>query len=454
MAAEPKDSQSKSNRLEDCSFDYKEKIDESFGKILCAYANTDGGSIVLGISKHGKAAGVSQKDEESATNIAENCKPPVKFISKWEEKDGKNLLTIDVPKSDKIHTWKGIAYKRAGSSSFPMSVEEIIELSRKRGDIKFDEEICEGATTIKDIDWDFVRSFYVPLYEQISGRNVVGSAKDFIRSLGCLKKGRPTNGAVLLFGKNPQAFFGNAYIALARYKGKEVGGEHIDYKEFTGNLFRQITNCNDYIVEHIAIMSRLHPGKVQGENIPEYGLFSIRELITNAVCHRDYFAKGSKVIIKMFDDRIEVYNRGGLPEGITPKNIASEQHSRNPVIARALAKVKFIEEIGEGWDKIIEEHRTHPLKPAMPLIKADKEGVLVTVFSTREKFEEAKILELSERQRKIVEYLKEHGRITRSICMKILDVSKDTAVRELSYLKSKGAVGQRGVGRGICYVLK
>ena len=440
-------------KLEDKNLDYKEKIDESFGKILCAYANTDGGRIVIGVSKDGKIMGATQQDEENATNNAENCKPPVKFTSKWEEKDGKNVLTIDVPKSDRIHTWKGIAYKRVGSSSFPMGVEEIIELSRRRGDIKFDEEICEGAT-IKDIDWDFVRSFYVPLYERISGRNVVGSAKDFIRSLGCLKKGRPTNGAVLLFGKDPQAVFGNAYIALTRYKGKGVSGEHIDYKEFTGNLFRQITNCNDYIVEHIAIMSRLHPGKVQGENIPEYGLFSIRELITNAVCHRDYFDRGSKVIIKMFDDRIEVYNRGGLPEGITPKNITSEQHSRSPVLARALAKVKFIEEIGEGWDKIIEEHRTHPLKPAMPLIKADKESVLVTVFSTREKFEEAKVLELSERQRKIVEYLKEHGRITRSICMKILDVSKDTAVRELSCLKSKGIVEQKGVGRGIYYVLK
>jgi len=259
---------------------------------------------------------------------------------------------------------------------------------------------------------------------------------------------------ILLFGRNPQRFFVNSYIALVKYRGKEVGIERLDYKEFAGNLIQQIDCSDRYIKEHITLMSRLLPYRVQRQDISEYGLFSIRELVTNAVCHRDYYDQHTKVIIKMFSDRIEFYNPGGLPGEITPENITEKQYSRNPIIARVLAKIKYIEEIGEGWNKIIDEHEKHPLKPKLPSIKADKQSVLVTIFSTREKFEVEKVLELSERQKKLIKYLRKNHRITTSICANILGVSNDTALRELSKLKSKEIIKQMGVGRGIYYVLR
>jgi len=116
-----------------------------------------------------------------------------------------------------------------------------------------------------------------------------------LEALNCIIDDKPTNAGVLLFGKNPQKIFINAYIAIARYKGKEVGIERLDYKEFNGNLFHQIDECDKYIKEHIAIMSRLFPYKVEREDIPEYPLFSIRELVTNAVVHRDYAIIGSRL---------------------------------------------------------------------------------------------------------------------------------------------------------------
>lgn len=90
---------------------------------------------------------------------------------------------------------------------------------------------------------------------------------------------------------------------------------------------------------------------------------ALREAIVNTVCHRDYENQHTKIIIKMFSDKIEFYNPGGLPEDITPKNIAEKQYSRNPLIARVLAMVKYIEELGEGWNKIIKEHKDHLLRP-------------------------------------------------------------------------------------------
>jgi ATP-dependent DNA helicase RecG len=274
-----------------------------------------------------------------------------------------------------------------------------------------------------------------------------------LESLDCIEKGKPTNAAILLFGKNPQKFFMNAYIALARYRGSAIGGERLDYKEFQGNIIEQIDGCDKYIREHVAVMSRLLPHKVEREDIPEYGLFSIRELITNALCHRDYKNQHTKVIIKLFDNRIEFYSPGGLPDHITPKNIIREQFSRNPIIAKVLAKIRYIEELGEGWDKIMDEHKNHPLKPKKPRIDAQSQSVLVTLFSTKEKFE-AGTLELNDRQRNTITYAREKGKITNSQYRLINKTTKKTATRDLLDLVKREILIKKGTtGKGVYYTL-
>ena len=288
----------------------------------------------------------------------------------------------------------GRPYKRVGKSTVKMSKDEYekLILEKHKEKLQFDNQICERAI-LGDIDWNLVTKIFIPKYESVTETKLVGSQKELLVALECIKNNKPTKGGILLFGKSPQEFYPNAYIALVRYKGKEVGIERLDYKEFNGNLFHQIDESDKYIKEHIAVMSRLLPYRVEREDIPEYPLFSIRELVTNAVAHRDYSIIGSKVIIKMFDNKIEFYNPGGLPKGITPANITKKQFSRNPILTRVLSKIRYIEEVGEGWDKIIKEHDTHPLRPKLPKIDADAYSVLVEIFSTREKFEKEKIVE-------------------------------------------------------------
>jgi len=294
----------------------------------------------------------------------------------------------------------GIAYKRAGSESPVIAPEELEKVILAKKKTCWDSEVCEGAA-LEDIDWGFVRVFFMPKYESFSQRKISGEDKELLEALDCIKADKPTNAGIMLFGKNPQKFFRNAYMALAKYKGKQEGIERLDYKEYTGNLFRQIDNCDRYIKEHIAMMSRLVPQRVEREDIPEYCWFSIRELIINAICHRDYYQEGSKVIVKMFEDRIEFYNPGGLHRGITPDNIIEKQYSRNRIISRVLAKIKYIEEMGEGWNKIKDEHKAHSLIPKMPKIIADEYSFLATIYSTKDKFEKG-MLEPNERQRNAI----------------------------------------------------
>lgn len=428
-------------------------------EIVCSFANSKGGIVLIGVSDDGKIHGVDigKQTIERLTNIiVDNLDPKIYPEITPLKIDKKSLILIEVSKStDKPHLVCGKAFIRIGKNTKSMSRSEYerLLLGKHRHKLQFDKQVCEGAS-LKNIDWKFVKKEFMPLYERISKRETAATPQSLLASLGCIKVGKPTNAGILLFGKNPQEFFMNAYIALARYKGEEVGPERLDYKEFNGNLFQQIDACDEYIKSHIAVMSKLLPYQVQRQDIPEYGLFSIRELITNALCNRDYENQNTKAIIKILTNRIEFFNPGGLPEDITPKNILDKQYSRNPIIAKVLAKVKYIEELGEGWNKIVQEHKTHPLKPKMPKIKSDRYTSLVIIFSTKDKFERKKeFVELNERQKIIMDYLRGQKKINRRICMELLKTSKDTAVRELSFLQRKGLVKRKGIGKSTYYHL-
>lgn len=431
---------------------------------VTAFANTNGGKLFVGVSNNGKVCGVTvgKATVETLSNkLAQHTEPKIQPSITIKKIAGKQVIVIEVnPSRDKLVLADGRPYKRVGPSTRRMGKHEYEQLilDKHKTQVNFDSESCKGAT-LKDIDWDFVKEFFVPLYEDVIKKKTSGSPQKVLESLGCIQKGKPTNAGMLLFGKEPQKFFMNAYIALARYKGKEVGTERLDYKEFTGSILKQIDDCDHYLKEHMAVMSRQDPLKIQRDDMPEYGIFSIRELITNTICHRDYANQNTKIIIKMFDDSIEFYNPGGLPKPITPKNITKKQFSRNPTIAKVLAKILYIEELGEGWDKIIDEHKKHKLKPNLPSIEADNYSTMVTIYSSKNKFtkqldkEKVDSLVLNPRQKKALEYVKTKGSIKRSEYMKLGKVSHKTAHLELKKMVEGGVFVQKGSGPSTRYEL-
>lgn len=387
-------------------------------------------------------------------SIKQNTDPAIYPLINVMEEEGKKIIEIAVEENDNKPVFAfGRAYKRVGKTNQRLGQNEIRRLSLKSVDISWDRKICKDAT-LNDLDWRYISESFILRYEQISQQEISGRPKDLLQALHLIKNEKPTNAGILLLGKHPLNFFSHSYIALARYKGTSVGGEKLDYKEFTNNLFQQIDKCNEYIIEHTALMSRLQPGEVRRQDIPEYGRFSVRELITNAVCHRDYEDQHGKIIIKMFDDRIEFYNIGGLPNGISPENITSQQFSRNPVIATVLAKVKYIEELGEGWDKIIDEHKYHVLHPEMPVIEATDKSMLVTLFSTRKKFEQDESIHLNHRQKKALTFVNQHGLITNRDYRKLFpDISSRTALNDLRELVDEGILQKKGSTKGAYYII-
>jgi len=285
-------------------------------KVISAFANKHGGTIFVGVeeNKNGtirRIVGINvggKTIEKLANEIKQNTDPIIYPSIKMKKIQGKSIMAIKVSESsvkpvfakiDKIP----VAFKRVGKTNQKIDVNELRRIISEGKEFLWDSQICK-KTTLEDIDWKFVEENFIPLYETISEKKVISDPRNLLESLECIKKNKPTNAGILLFGKKPQKFFMNSYIALARYKEKEIGAERLDYKEFNGNLFRQIDSCNRYIREHTDVMSRLILGEIRRQDIPEYGFFSIRELITNAICHRDYFNQNTKVIVKMFPNRI------------------------------------------------------------------------------------------------------------------------------------------------------
>ncbi|OGC04846.1 hypothetical protein A2276_02655 [candidate division WOR-1 bacterium RIFOXYA12_FULL_43_27] len=395
-------------------------------------------------------------DERVTDIIIDNSDPKIYPEITSAVIGAKHIIVIRVNEShDKPHLYQGRAFIRVGKNTKPMSRNEYERLliKRSRTDIRYDKEECAGAK-LKDIDWPKVK-WFKSVYKDISGKDVSSSDQKLLEGLGCVRNSRVLNSGMLLFGKEPDKFIPQNQVTIVRYPGENIADRYLDIKDFYGNLFDLIDKADEYIKEHIQISSHLVPGKIPREEVPEYPLYAIRELIVNAVAHRDYFISGSRIIIKMFKGRIEYSSPGGLPEGITPKNMINKQSSRNPTLVKVLNRVKYIEAIGDGINRIHDAVKDHPLKPKMPVFDDVGGTVIVTLFGADlNKIEKEEPMPgLNERQKKTLNYIREKGKIFNREYQEINATTKITAARDLASLVVKKICKKVGKGRGTYYVL-
>ena len=177
--------------------------------------------------------------------------------------------------------------------------------------------------------------------------------------------------------------------------------------------------------------------------------------------HRDYSNLGSRIIIRMFKDRIEFNSPGGLPEYVTPENIVYEQYSRNPLIAEAFEKIKYIEKMGEGWDKIIYNFKNSVYNVEMPEIIDTGTTVIVKIFSPKEmtdegltKVDERLTEDLSEKEKEIIKLVLKNKNISSSEVQKKFNISREMANRYFNNLIRKTLIKRISKGNKTYYVLE
>lgn len=433
----------------------------NFNKIR-DYANKKGGSILIGVDDKKNIGIVDRilgiqigKDtlEKIANKITGNTDFPLYPTISIEKIGDKNIIKIDIKESNnKPHTAFHRPFTRVGDITKLMDRTEYEGLLLERKKVDYDIQPVEEAN-YNDISQEAVNE-YKRKYELVNEKKIYASNEELLKTLHCVDKNlKPTVAGILLFGKEPQKFLIKGYITVVRYPDIKVTDRHIDSKDFYGNLFDQADEADRYIREHIEVVSKIPKFGLKRKDTPAYPYFAIRELIVNAVAHRDYSLYGSRILISMFKDRIEFFSPGSFPKGITPENIVNAQFSRNPIIARVFHDVAYIEEYGNGIDRLLEEVRNHPLKPKMPKFADIKSAVIVTLYKPDIKKFEMEALDLNERQKKALQYVKEKGRIDNKTYTHEYNVSSATAKRELQDMVNKNILKEIGRGRSTYYIL-
>jgi len=322
----------------------KESVDKSFIEEACAFANSSGGTIVLGVSDKGDVIGIDTGNtmRSRIQDTLRQIEPSLEMTLSVEG----DLLVVDVPSGpDKPYGCSKGFFMRIGANSQKLTRNEIVSFFQKEGRVRFDELENRKADFATDFDgaaW----ARYVELAGMTSGleRDLM------LRNLDCLtEEGRLTNAGVLFFATSVEFLLMQATVVCVLYKGTEK--LHIlDKKDFAGNLIENVENAVLFVQRHTNTAYRIE--HLRREEIPAVPEVALRESIINAVCHRDYFHKGANVMVEVFGDRVEISNPGGLPSDLSPEEFGTRSVARNPVVASLLQRADYIERIGTGINRI------------------------------------------------------------------------------------------------------
>ena len=318
---------------------------------LCAFANTDLGTVYFGIPDGGKPVGIEITDRtfQKIQRAIFNSIEPKLYPNVIEEVvDGVTILAVELKNApDRPYFCNGKALKRVGTSNTGLSRAEIelMMYERKNPDFHYGRSELDTASESMDkkqIDW-----FYQKAHEE---RNLplAESAED-IEKLNILTNGKPNVAGILAFGRNITKYLPMAFTKCAVFEGIDKTGRMLDHLDIKTNVFNQINRAENFILRNIRKEAEVNPETGRRESRYEVPFRAIREAIANAVAHRDY-RLASTIDIAIFDDRIEVWSPGELPHGITLKQLHQPHKSvlRNGTLAELLYLTRYIERWGTG----------------------------------------------------------------------------------------------------------
>ncbi|RME99303.1 MAG: hypothetical protein D6768_15320 [Chloroflexi bacterium] len=427
---------------------------------MVAFANTDGGTILLGVNPQGRVIDyLTDEDVEGElVRAMVMCRPPV--VTSWEQYPlpGGVVVALKVARSPELHALAdGRVLIRAGAANKPPSGEVIRHLAATKSSGDFEGEPVAGATLV-DLDKS-VLDEYLRLRQERGAPPPRGSLQDHLVDIGAmLEDGTPTVAGMLLFGKQPQVFLPQSGIIFVKFHGKDARGRdglagYGRRVEISGPLARMVERAWNLATEEMQVEAVVNG--LRRHEVPEYPPFAVREALVNAVCHRDYRMSGRRVEIRMYSDRLEVISPGGLPGYITLDNIVEEHFSRNPRLVAGLFQWGYIEELGLGIDRMIEEmlESGH----TAPDFEAKPYSFTVRLHNLRERRPVGQRwpTNMNERQIRAMGYLEQTGRITnreyRQLCP---DVNAETLRLDLVDLVDKGLLLKIGDKKGTYYILK
>ncbi len=368
---------------------------------IAAIANTFDGVLLLGVDDKTKEIAGIPVDRLDAVEryIFEICeqsiKPPVTFrVFRIELPDNMGalqpILKVEIPRSLFVHESTGGYYHRQGSSKRKMPPDYLARLFQQRSQarlIRFEEQPVPQSNMDDLSEGLWVR--YTARYEEspeivLLKRNLLSKEES-----GAI---RASVAGVLFCCEHPERFLPNAFVEAVRYRGiRQDSNYQTDAQKICGPLDQQIKQVMAFMKRNQTIMAMKGPHRIEKPQFSERAVF---EAVVNAVAHRDYSVFGSKIRFFMFDDRLEIYSPGALPNTVTIDSMALRQATRNELITSLLAETPVVEPIGDMGRGFYMEKRGDGVpiilneseqlcgkKPIYRLI--DDSELLLTVYSAR-----------------------------------------------------------------------
>lgn len=429
--------------------------------ILAGMANAEGGIVLLGVAPrtrevHGISSPSDAVDQvfQSALLVDPPLVLPVPVLLPYL---GKQVLQICVPQGlPNVYSVDGRYWVREGAQTNPLAARRMRQLLMERGALHFESRPLPGAC-LEDLDPQQVAAYLEALHLPATEpwETVLLRRGCLVRQDGKLL---PTNAAVLLFGRYPQQWLPSASILAARFPGSSFGDEFLK-QDLAGSLPEQLRQAEAFLQQNLRRVVRM-VGLAHQET-PEYPYEAVRELLVNAVAHRDYNLQGDTIHLHIFSDRLEVHSPGGLPGPVNLSNLLEARFARNAVVAQVLSDLGFVERLGYGLDRVVNAMRQQALRP--PRFEELGGAFRVTLFNdlpastmaAQPDLTQYAALNLNPRQQAALVHTARNKRISSREFQELCpDVHSETLRRDLADLVSRGVLIKVGDKRSTYYILK
>ena len=439
---------------ENQNIEYKESWRDEYLKWVCGFANGQGGKLYIGIDDRGNVCGV-----DNAHRLSEDI--PNKIVAllgvvadvNLLNEEGKDYLEIEVTPSNVPISYKGKYYYRSGSTMQELNGAALQNFVIKKMGRSWDDMVHERAM-VDDLDRAAIDFFLRKGIQagRIDPSEVNAPTATVLQNLNLVDdEGRLKNAALLLFCKKPGRYFTGTEFKIGRFHSNMA--DLVSQEMIEGSIIQMADRVVRMLKDKFLTMPIHYEGlqRIERLEIPEDAL---REILYNAICHKDYL--GPQIQMRVWDHHVEIWNDGELPAAITPENIENVHASypRNKNLAFAFYKAGFIESWGRGWQKICDGFTAAGLPK--PTIESAQGGVLVTFQRNNVNIAKPNSTgaqdvadgvavnvaeELTERQCFIIELVKNGVALNVAVNTKYLseklNVNRKTIQRDIAYLQER-----------------
>jgi ATP-dependent DNA helicase RecG len=433
---------------------------------VCAFLNTEGGVVFIGVNQHGKIIGQHVTDntqQEIAKSIAKiEPFPSSVSIQYLSIKANQQLIMLVVKKGDKIpYSYDGRAFYRNQSSTMKMPQSRYSELLLERNIFSYHSwELQASHIHVDELEQDEIqRTTKIAVNtNRINAEVLSESIEDILMRLDLIQSNKITNAAAVLFANSVKSNFPQCAIKMSRFRGKNEIDGFIDNQTVYGNAFQLMEAANKFIMQHLPVASLFDKEKLERIDKPLLPVLAVREALSNAICHRDYAILNSAINLSIFDDRMEIWNPGMLPSVLSLDDLKKRHKSypRNKNIAHVFYLRQYVETWGTGTTKMIKLCRDHDIPE--PIFDEYSGG-----FSVTFKFEHTEVTEdiekaqlLTERQKAILNIIKKEKVIKIDALLdQLSDPPSARMIRkDLNMLRTQGYIQLEGHGKSAQWTIK